>query len=107
VAQRGNTGACQILGMNVVGIHIVSGTQRRQAFFQALERQAIGGVDARGAQDGNRHAVLPPPETQAALGVNATRGTAAFRLQATRFVDDLASAITVHPGRTNVDQAAW
>lgn len=107
MAQRGNTGTGQILGMNMVGIHVVSGTQRRQALFQALERQTIGGIDARCAQDGNRHAILPPPGAQATLGVNATRGTAAFRLQATRFVDDLATAITVHPGRTNVDQAAW
>jgi len=107
VAQRGNTGAGQVLGVNMVGIDIVGRQQRRQALVQTLQGKAIGGVDARGAQDGNRHAVLPPPETQAALGVNATRGTAAFRLQATRFVDDLTTAITVHPGRTNVDQAAW
>lgn len=93
--------------MNMVGIHVVSGTQRRQALFQALERQTIGGIDARRAQDGNAHAVLPPPGAQAALGIDPAGSTQAFRVQATRFVDDLATAITVHPGRTNVDQAAW
>lgn len=93
--------------MNMVGIHVVSGTQRRQALFQALERQTIGGIDARRAQDGNAHAVLPPPGAQAALGIDPAGSTQAFRVQTACLVDDSAGAITVHPGRTNVDQAAW
>jgi len=107
VAQRGNTGGGQILGVDVIAVDIVGGTQRRQAFFQALERQAVGGIDARRAQDGNHHAVVPPPGAQAALGIDPTHGAAILRLQAARFVDKRAAAIAVHPGRTNVDQAAW
>lgn len=93
--------------MDVVGVDIVGGGQRRQALFQAFERQTVGGINARGTQDGDTHAVVPPPGTQAAFGIDAALGAAAFRLQTTGLVDDLAAAIAVDPGRTNVDQAAW
>ncbi len=93
--------------MDVVGEHVVARDQRRQALLQALERQAVGGVDARRAQDGDGDAGPPPPAAQHALGVDAAAGAGAFRLRAPRLVDGFGAAIAVDPRGANVNQAPW
>jgi len=93
--------------MNMVGKHIIGGTQGRQAFGQPIERQAIGCINARGPQDGNGNAVAAPPDAQAMLGVNATCGTCALRMETPGFVDRRPGTIAVNTCRTHVNQAAW
>ena len=107
IAQGSDTGCGQIVGMDVVGKYIISRSQRRQTFFQTLDRQALGGVNTRRAKDGDGNIVVSPPCAQTALGINTTSGPAAFRMQATGFIDRRASAIAVDTCRTHVNQAAW
>ena len=93
--------------MDVIGEHVVTRDQRRQALLQALERQAVGGVDARRAQYGDGDAGPPPPAAQHALGINSAGGTRAFRPGVPRLVDGRRAAIAVDPRGANVNQAPW
>ena len=105
--QSGDAGRRQVIGMDVVGEHIVTVDQRRQAFLQALQRQAIGRVNAGRAQDGNSDTGRPPPGPQAALGGDAAGAPCALGIQAAGLVDRRAAAIAVNACRTNINQAPW
>ena len=75
VAHSGDAGSGKIFSMNMIGKHIIGSLQRWQAFFEALQGQAVGGVDAGRAHDGNASARHPAAEAaQLPLGVNAARG---------------------------------
>ena len=106
-AQGSQAGRGQIVGMNVVGEYIVVRRQGRQAFVQALHRQAVGGVDAGRAQNADRHPAPRPPSAQYPLGIDPTLGAGAFRLQAPCLINHCAATITVNPRRAYVNQAAW
>jgi len=93
--------------MNMVGVHIVIGKQRRRAPLQALDRQAVGGIDTRSTQDGDSNAVAQPPGTQHTLGIDTSPGPRTLRIEAARFVDAGTAAIAVNPRRAYVNQAAW
>ena len=107
MAQRRDAGGRQVVGMNVVGVNVVGVDQRRQPLLQALDGQAVGGVDAGGTQDGDDDAGPPPPGAQAALGIEPTAGARALGIDAARLVDLSPAAVTVDAGGANVDQAAW
>jgi len=107
VAQRRNAGGGQIVGVNVVGEHVVGFDQRRQALAQAFHRQAVGGIDAGDAQDGDGHAGPPSPGTQAAFGIEPAAGARTLGIDAARLVDLRPAAIAVDAGGANVDQASW
>ena len=93
--------------MDVIGKHVVSLAQRRQAFLQTLERQPVGGINTGRPQDGNRNAVLPPPGPQRMLGIDPASGPRTFRLQATGFIDPGTATIAIDARRTNVNQTPW
>ncbi len=93
--------------MNVVGVHIVIGHQGWRAPLQTLDRQAVGGIDARSTQDGDSNAVAQPPGTQHTLGIDPSAGPRALRIQAARFIDARTGTIAVNPRRAYVNQAAW
>ena len=107
VAQSGDTSRRQIVGMDVIGKYVIGCDQRRQPLGEAFQRQAIRGVNARRPQNGNGNPVLPAPDAQPLFGIHPPSGPAAFRVQATGFVNQRALAIAINPGRTNVDQAPW
>ncbi len=93
--------------MNVIGIHIVRLDQRRQPFFQTLQRQAVGGVDAGRAQDADGNTTPLPPGTQLALGIDPSAGTGTVGGERPGFVDHSPGAIAVNPRRAYVNQAPW
>jgi hypothetical protein len=73
-AQGGNTGCRQIVGVDVVGVGIVGFGQGRRALFQALQGQAVGGINARCPQDGDTDPITTAPVTQASLGIDPPAG---------------------------------
>ena len=91
----------------MVGEHIVGLDQRRCTTLQPLDRQAVGCIDTRGAQDADCDTVAPPPGTQHALGIDPPAGTGALWFQLAGFVDGGAGTIPVNPCRAYVNQAAW
>jgi hypothetical protein len=102
-----DAGSSQVIGMDVVGPGILIGDQRRQPLLQTLDRQTVGRVDTRGAQDADANTITLAPGTQAALGINASRGTWTLRIARTRLVDQHAGTIAVNPCRTYVNQLPW
>jgi hypothetical protein len=107
MAQGGKASGGEVVGMDVVGEHVVSLDQGRQAFLQPIDRQTVGCVDSRRAQDGNGHPVPTTPGAQAALGIDPAAGAGAFRIQATGFVDLCAAAVAVNPCRAYVNEPPW
>jgi len=107
VALGGNTGGGQIFGVDVVGVGIVLGKQRRQGLFQTLERQAVGGIDTRRTQDADAHPLAAAPGAQAMFGIDPAGGASAFRMAGAGLVDQCPGAIAINPCRTNVDQLPW
>ena len=105
-ANGGNTGGGQVVGMDVVGEYIICGLKRRQGFVQALQRQAIGGVDAGGAQDADGDAIACAPLAQGLFGVDAAAGASAFGVQWPGFVNPGTCAIPVNPCRAYVNELA-
>ena len=107
MAHRGDAGRRQIIGMNVIGEYIIAVNQRRQAFLQAFERQAIGRVNAGRTQNGNAHTLPGTPGAQTVFGINPAQCTRVIRIQRPRFVDKGAGTIPVNPCRAYVNQPAW
>ena len=107
MCHRSDTGGRQIIGMNVVGKHIVSFIQGRHAALQTFDRQAIRRINAWRAQNRDGNAGLFAPGTQGLLGIDPTRGTRAFRGKMAGLIDLLPLTITINACRTNVNQAPW
>lgn len=106
-AQRRDTGGGQIVSVNVIAIDVVGRDQRRQTFLQALERQAVGSINARRPQDADSDTIQPSPAAQAIFGVDAPRRPGTFRMSAPGFVNSGTCAIAIDACRTNVNQPAW
>ena len=107
VADGGDAGGGQVVGVDMVGEDIVAVDQRRGAFLQALQRQAVGSVDAGRAQDRHGDAVAPPPGAQRLFGGDAAASARTFGMAASGFVDPGTAAIAIDARGANVDQAAW
>jgi len=105
--QGGDTGGGEVGGMDMIGVRIITGAQRRQRLFQAFERQTLGGVNTWRAQDANRDAISFAPGTQATFCINPSGGARAFGIQASRLINQRAAAIAIDPGGANVNQAPW
>jgi hypothetical protein len=82
---------------------------QRQAAPQALQRQAVAGVDARRAQDADAAgaAEAAPEAAQAALRHRRAVPRAPTLHRRPRFVDPGTTAIAIHPAGADVDQAPW
>jgi hypothetical protein len=106
VAHGGEAGGRQIVGVNVVGEHIIGGEPAPAGLLQTFQRQAVGGVDTGRAQDGKR-TPLRRPRRAGSFGIDTTAGARAFRFR--RRVSSIcgAATIAVNPGGANVNQAAW
>ena len=107
VPERSDAGRGQIIGVNVIGEGIIRIIQGRQAAFQTVQRQTVGGIDARGAQDGNGHPRASAPSAQPAFRIYAATRACAFGIRASHFVDSCAATITVNPCRTYVNEPPW
>jgi len=93
--------------VDVIGVDIIDLGQRRQTLVQAFQRQTVGGVDPRGAQDGDGNAATLAPVAQLALGIDTPSGAGALRIQAPGLVDLRAATIAVNPCRAYVNEASW
>jgi len=93
--------------VDVIGVHVVGLDQRRQALFQALQRQAIGSVDPGRAQDADGDATATPPGTQLPFGIDTAPGARIVGGEAPGLVDQGAGTIAVNPCRAYVNEAAW
>ena len=107
VADDCDAGGGKVVGVDMVGEYIVAVDQRRCAFLPALQRQAVGGVDAGRPQDRHGDAGAPPPGAQGLLGGDTPAGARTFGMAAAGFVDPGAATIAIDAGGANVDQAAW
>ena len=82
--------------------------QRRRARADALERQAVGGVDAGHAQDDHTDTAAFAPTPRSC--VPRRRGAARDRVcgrSAMMLVHHRAAAVAVHAAGTDVDQTLW
>lgn len=107
MCHRSDTGGRQIIGMDVVGKHIVSFIQGRHATLQTFDRQAIRRINARCAQNRDGDTSLFAPGTQGPLGIDPTRSTRTFRGKTASLIDLLPLTIAINACRTNVNQAPW
>ena len=107
MAQCRNTSGGQILGVNMIGEHVISLKQGRHAFVQTLKRQAIRGINARRSQDGNGDPSALPPLAQTTLGIDTPASARTFRIEATGFIDTRASTVAINPRRTYVNKPPW
>jgi hypothetical protein len=94
----------QIVGVNVIGVAVVPGDQRRRASPDPLQRQAVGGIDPRRAQDRHLHPLPFTPGAQLAFGVDPPHRATVDRGHRARLSDPVAAAVTVDPAGTDVDQ---
>jgi len=93
--------------VDVVGVHVVGLDQRRQTLFQALQRQAVGGIDAGCAQDADDDAAAPAPGAQLPFGIDAAPGARIVGGEAPGLVNQGTGTIAVNPCRAYVNQAPW
>ncbi len=104
---RRATGGGEIIGVNVVGIHVLGGDQRWHRLLQARQRQPVGGVDAGRAQDADGDAAARPPGPQPAFGIDAALRPRVGRQAGPGLVDPGAGAIAIDARGAYVDQATW
>lgn len=107
MTQRGDTGSREVIGMDVVGVAVGGRAQRRKGLVQALDGQAVGGVDARGAQNGDFDAGPLAPLAQTVFGINPPAGPGTLRIQAARFVNLRPATVAINPCRAYVNQTPW
>jgi len=105
VEQGRHREAGEVVGVDVVGEHVLGG--RRVATRDALDRQAVGGVDAGRAQDGDAQVATPPKGAQASFGVESATGAGVRRAARASLVDFRAVAIAIDPRRAYVHKALW
>jgi hypothetical protein len=105
--QRRDGDAREIVGVDVVRVHVVLGNERGRPLLQPLERQPGSPRRSRRAHDRQRDATVRGPRAQAILGVDATLRARGHSASRPRLVDARARAIAVHARRRNVDEAPW
>ena len=105
--QRCDTSGSEVVGVDVIGVAVIGLAKRRKGLVQAFDGQAVSGVDARRAQDGDLDASPLAPLAQATFGIDSPTGASALRIQAARFVDLRATTVAINPRRAYVNQAPW
>ena len=93
--------------MDVVGVYVLVRHQHRVATLQALQRQAVGGVDAGRAQQGDAHPATPAEIAQAALGIDPAPAARGLRVAGPGFIHMGSATVAVNPCRAYVYQALW
>ena len=107
MTQRGDAGGSEVVGVDVVGVTVIGRAERWKGLVQALDGQAVGGVDARGAQDGDFDTAPLAPLAQAAFGIGAPAGPRTLRIEAARFVDLRSATVAINPRRAYVNETPW
>ena len=93
--------------MDVIGEHVVLVTQRTDTLFQSLERQPVGGVDSRRAQDADTRTTTHTEPAQLSLRINTTPRAGGRRTRVERLVDAFAGTIAVDAAGTYVHKSLW
>lgn len=97
----------EIVGVDVIGIHILVGDQRWQSPLQASQRQTIGGVDTGRAQDADGDAAPRPPGPQPVFGIDPALRPRVGRRASSGLVDPGTGTIAVNARGAYVDQTTW
>ena len=105
VEQRRDGRAREIVGMDVVGEHVVVRRQHRRSLADPVERQPRLRVDSRRAQDRELHAMAARPGAQPVFGGDPPPRARRLRAAGMRFGHLRARAIAVDARRGNVDEA--
>jgi hypothetical protein len=94
----------QVVGVDVVGEHVVLGPQHRLALVQPGQRQALGRiVDARRPQQAHPAARAPAEAPQLCLRRHAPGAPGRGRAEAAGFVEPVATAVAIDAGGTYID----
>jgi hypothetical protein len=107
VTHCGHTTGRKIVGMNVVSKNIIGGDQCGQAFFQALERQTIRGINTWRSQDGNPDTRADTPLAQTVLGIDPPPGSRTLRIKVPHLVNLRPTTIAINARRAYVNKLAW
>ncbi len=105
--QSGDGDACQIVGVNVIGVDIIFVAQDRSLAAQTLERQPIRGVYPRDAQNDNRDPIARSPFAELRLRIKPPPGAEGRRRGRTSFRNQLSRAVAIHSAGTNVEETPW
>jgi hypothetical protein len=105
--QRGEANSGKIVGVNVVGVHVLLFSQGGQAATQPFERQAVGSIDSRNAKDGNAATGRAAEVAQLPFRIETPLAARTFRSSRLGFIDTTAAAIAVHPAGTEVHEVTW
>lgn len=94
----------EIIGMNMIGEHIMFLHQGRSPIFQSLNRQAVLGINTRHAQNGQTRMRTPCPCAQHMFRIHAPPGAGVLRVDPARLVNQRSLAIPVHAGRADINE---
>lgn len=95
--QRHGDDLRQIIGVNMIGIHVIFNYQRRRALLQPIQRQPIGRINPRHAQNRELASIAQRPATQHALGIHAPLRTSVDRRDWPGLVKENPLAIAINP----------
>ncbi len=95
---------CEIVGMNMVGEHVMLLDQGRRSIFQSLGRQAVLGINTRYAQNGQARMRAPCPCAQHMFRIHAPPGAGVLRIDMAGFVNQRSLAIPIHAGRADINE---
>ena len=108
VAQGGDNDSGEVVGLDVVGIHVLIGMQCGQLTLQSFKWQSVAGVDARYAQDADAAALAAGEIAQYRLGVEAATGTCRLWIGASCLADDGTLAIAIDAAGADInDLLRW
>ncbi len=105
--KRARADCGQVVCMDVVRVDIVRIAQHRRAGAQAYKREAIRGVDARRAKNGQRHAVALAPYCKLRLCIRPAHGARTLRMDLARFIDQGTCTIAIDAAGADIDEAGW
>ena len=108
--QRGDAGARQVVGMDVVGVDVVVGREHRFAAAEALARVAAAPTRARRCRESRRTVTATPearPNRRRRRSASTRRRARSVRgCAAPGLVDARAAAVAIDAARRRVDEAA-
>ena len=94
----------QVVGVDMVGVAVVAGDQRRGAALDAFQRQAIGSINPRCAQDAHLHPQRLAPGAQLAFGIDPPHRAAVHRRHRPRLGHPVAAAVAIHAAGADIHQ---
>ena len=105
--QRPHEDRGKVVGVDVIAVDIVFGTQCGQTFRQALQGQAVGRINAGHPENHDLHPMLSAPLRNGHFSIQAPLRPGRCGIGRTLLVDPFAGTIPVHTTGRNVDESLW